>query len=962
MTKSLTYIEIELDSCANTYGSAPCVAAIPTTGSKKCFNTTATCQDRENFVNAPVTLRFCMEGADFYPMDIDAIPSVVSVEHQPGKVSLGEDLGERASLNVTFRDHRDSDTGPAGDKYLADRSYDPFTQGSFFGKFRNRQKFIKGSPIRLIRGTLGQTLEGMVTRHFVVESFTGPDSSGMYQIIAKDVLKLADNDRAQAPVASNGFLLADITNVATSFTLNPSGIADEEYPTSGYLAIGGKEAVAFTRARSIDADTKLMLHLNGSDAATSTTDSSASAHTVTFFGNAQLDTAQKKFGTASLLLDGVNDYIQLSGTVTDFEFDDGDFTIEMWVRLSAIGTQYVLYDSTPAAGSGLYPKLLITSSNTVQFLAPSALISGTTALVANQWCHIALTRADGITRLFLDGVQEGDDYADTNAYINGASRPVIGTNGATVTADEFAGWIDEVSISKGVARWDRDFIPDVLEMSNTLSNTINITRAQLGTVAQAHKANDRVQLMLNYSGVDPADIIYDLLKNYANVPIEYLPLDTWKAETLTYLAKVYTANIGEPTGVKKLIGELIEQAALVVWWDDVAQLVRLQVMRRISTTAAVFDEENILEGSFSVREQPEKRISQVWTFFNQVNPLEKIDQPDNYRSAALTVDLQAESDYGSSAIKKIFSRWIPAGGLAVAQRVNDIQLARFKDPPRAFEFALFAGEAASLGGGYQVGSWALQDDEGLPALAPVQVVRLTHAADSIRMAAEEVLFGLEDIDPNARVIILDTSQNNVNIQTIHDSLYPPITTVGSITLTITVAAGVIIGSANVSTPAMDIGTFTSGLPITLNVAGRIQGAGGKGDGAGAPVGGAIHNGGTALLTTMAIDLDATGGEIWGGGGGGGYGISGFLRGGGGGAGTVGGAKGLGSTGTGSDGGDGTSEAGGAAGGGGAGAGGGPGLAGAAGTSSAGGARGNAVDGISLVTVIAAGDRRGAEIN
>lgn len=965
---SLTYCELDLDYCANTYGTAPCTAAIPTTGDKKCFNTTATCQDRVNFINAPVTVRFCMEGADFYPLDIDATPSIVSVEHSPGRISLGEDLGERASLNVTFRDHRDSDTGPAGDKYLADRSYDPFTQGTFFGKFRNRQKFIKGSPIRLIRGTLGQSLAGMVTRHFVVESFTGPDSSGMYQIIAKDILKLADNDRAQAPVASNGFCSADMTAAQTTFTLFPSGIADLEYPTSGYLAISGKEAVAFTRARSIDADTKLMLHLNGADAAVATTDNSASAHAVTFFGNAQLDTAQKKFGTASLLLDGINDYIQLDGSA-DFAFGTGDFTIEMWFRLSAISTQYVLYDSTPAAGSGLYPLILISSSNMLQFLAPSALIVGTTAVAASTWYHVALTRASGITRLFLDGVQEGDDYADTNTYINGASRPVIGTNGATVTSNEVAGWIDEVSVSKGVARWDRDFVPDVLEMSNTLSNTINITRARLGTVAVTHKANDRVQLMLVYQGVDPADIIYDLLKNYANVPIEYLPRSTWQAETVTYLAKVYTANIGEPTGVKKLIGELIEQAALVVWWDDVSQLVRLQVMRRVPTTAATYDEENVIEGTFNVREQPEKRISQVWTFFDQVNPLEKIDQPDNYKSSTLTVDLQAESDYGSSAIKKIFSRWIPTGGLAIAQRLNDIQLARFKDPPRLFEFALFAGETAALGGGYQIGSWALQDDEGLPALSPAQVVRLTHAADSIRMAAEEVLFGLEDLDPNARVIIFDTSQNNVNVQAVHDSLYPPITAVGAITLTITVAEGVIIGSSSTANPAMDIGTFTAGLPISLNVVGRIQGAGGNG--------GTIIDpsasggmGGTALLTTMVIDLDATGGEIWGGGGGGGGSQLAFTggspaSGGGGGAGTVPGLgghsnPGYSSQGTSESGGSGFASSGGRS----SGSGGGPGLTGASGTgpvATAGGARGNAIVGISLITVTGAGDRRGAEI-
>ncbi len=54
--------------------------------------------------------------------------------------------------------------------------------------------------------------------------------------------------------------------------------------------------------------TKLLLNFNGTDGATTTTDASPSAHTVSFEGNAQLDTAAKQFGTASLLLDGTTRY------------------------------------------------------------------------------------------------------------------------------------------------------------------------------------------------------------------------------------------------------------------------------------------------------------------------------------------------------------------------------------------------------------------------------------------------------------------------------------------------------------------------------------------------------------------------------------------------------------------------------------------------------------------------------
>ena len=65
--------------------------------------------------------------------------------------------------------------------------------------------------------------------------------------------------------------------------------------------------------------TKLLLNFDGTDGATTTTDASPSAHTVSFEGNAQLDTAAKQFGTASLLLDGTNDAVNIAAD-NDFEF------------------------------------------------------------------------------------------------------------------------------------------------------------------------------------------------------------------------------------------------------------------------------------------------------------------------------------------------------------------------------------------------------------------------------------------------------------------------------------------------------------------------------------------------------------------------------------------------------------------------------------------------------------------
>ena len=240
MAEALLYVELDIPYCALTYGVLPCTASLvnsPPTGTIKCFNSLATCQDRPNFLDQglagsspynPTTLRFAVDTA-YLPSEIWCLPfidSVDDVDITAAIVSLGENLGQRATVKVRMRDSRYSDTGPGGDKYLSERTYNPFEQGSFWGKFRARHPFLKGRNLRVIWGVVGQTLEEMETRYFVVESINGPNLDGEFEIIAKDALKYADGDRAQAPVLSNGFLVSDITNSDT--TLNSVACRDRK--------------------------------------------------------------------------------------------------------------------------------------------------------------------------------------------------------------------------------------------------------------------------------------------------------------------------------------------------------------------------------------------------------------------------------------------------------------------------------------------------------------------------------------------------------------------------------------------------------------------------------------------------------------------------------------------------------------------------------------------------------------
>lgn len=871
MTKALSYVEVDLEYCALRYGETTgdgtCPAVLGVDSDIKCFNSVKTCPVRESFLSDPVTLRFSADSAH-YPADIDAIPSVTGISYTPATISLGKDLGQRASVSITFKDHRWPDTGPGFDKYLEDRPYNPYEQGTFWGKFRARHPYLRGRALRLIRGELGQSLEEMETRHYVIDSFDHDIATGKFTITAKDVLKLASGDRAQAPKLSQGFLVSGISSSDTTATLSPSGIGNAEYPSVGYLVIAGKEIVSFLRDpyAGNDSNTELLLHFGGADASTTFTDSSPDGRSPTANGNAQVDTAQAKFGTGSLLCDGTGDYASLADS-DSWNFSS-DKTVDCWIRLNALsGTQTVFSHSTDA--NNQY-RLTVTSAGALNFdvlSSSSAIVQATSAnglVTTGQWYHVAVVRYGDVYTIYLDGVAVATT-TDASAVPNFTSTFRVGIGGGAVNG--FNGWIDEFRFSTG-ARWIANFDPPEAPYDNS-SDKLTIVRAQLGTTAIAHDAQDRVQVMLRYSVEDAADIIRDLLVNYAGVPDEYIPLSQWQDETGSFLNRVFTADIAEPTPVEDLVSELIEDAALSLWWDDIGQALRLRVLRAIPTDAAVFDSGNILAGTLSTREQPTLRVSQIWRYFAKRSALEGQTDPNNYRSVATSLDLQAETDYGSSAIHKIYSRWIPFGGRSIADRANSLYLSRFRDPPRRFNLNTFRiGETPVAGQGYRVAGMGLQDDTGAATSAPIQITRLKPGDAEFEIEAEEMLVAaVDEEDLGNRVIVIDINSYNLNLRTLHDALYPAPTeedVANYVNLTCIVDAGVSIGSTSTSLPAFNVGDWPEGFPIEIVNHGRIEGRGGRGGG----MNGNAGSGGVAIYTRADVSIDNTDGKIYGGGGGG----------------------------------------------------------------------------------------------
>ena len=496
-------------------------------------------------------------------------------------------------------------------------------------------------------------------------------------------------------------------------------------------------------------------------------------------------------------------------------------------------------------------------------------------------------------------------------------------------------------------------------------DTLTLTRGQSGTDPDEHDEGDIVQLVLIYESEEPSTIINDLLVTYTpGIDASWINTSEWATEVDEYIGRLYSAEIADPTSVVDLLNELIEQVGLVFWWDAIALQLRLRSLRPVSAEAKIYNEDHTLATTFRATEQPGKRISEAWTYYGLRNPLEPIDEARNYRAAIATIDANADLDYEQPAIKKVFSRWIASNNRAAASRLNSMLLSRFRDAPRKFTFALYAtiDEAPTLGGGFQVQAWSLQDDTGVVAPVPAQVTSIEPREDRYIVDAQESIFAPQDDLETAKVIFIDENTQDANLRSLHDQIYSEPQEYDIIRCII--REGVIAG-------AFVIGDWPEFVDITIINNGRIQGAGGRG--ASLDPGPGSTTGGTALYTRQPITIENNG-QIWGGGGGGGIGRlinvgtqenpSYVSAGGGGGAGYAPGSGGQynGSVGTTESGGAGgelsivvTSRGG---------NGGGPASAGLAGNdaSSSPGAAGLAVDGESYITWTTEGAILGARVN
>lgn len=344
-------------------------------------------------------------------------------------------------------------------------------------------------------------------------------------------------------IFSQKFAKSAVIPVSASGSQVAKGVAETTQPTVVDLQKNGMSfgSVEFNSGAVVDTNFEnvvLLSHLNGVDTDTYAEDSSRSQHVLTFVGNAQLDRAQKQFGTASLLLDGTGDEVTVPDSA-DFDLGAGEFTIECWYRAASTAAGHTLVSQWGTSGNfgwlvtwdqgfgGM--RFLYSTDGTNFFFIDGASFTPT----IGQWYHITVTRdSSNDVRIFIDGTQSGSTTTAAVTINNSTQVLSIGSRG-DVGSEDMNGHLDDVRITKNVARYTADFsapgdqFPDE-EAENDFAKVEILapfdgadaatTSPDLSYVGRTLTFNGNAQLDTAQAKFGPSSLLLDGTGDYVSAP------------------------------------------------------------------------------------------------------------------------------------------------------------------------------------------------------------------------------------------------------------------------------------------------------------------------------------------------------------------------------------------------------------------------------------------------------------
>jgi hypothetical protein len=228
------------------------------------------------------------------------------------------------------------------------------------------------------------------------------------------------------------------------------------------------------------ADVSLLCHADGSNGATTLTDSSSVAQSIAASNGAALSTSIKEFGSASVEISSSSSnapIVTCGGAPSLYAFGSGNFTVECWAYWlgGTAGSFPGLVNFFPQAGNSMWglvwnigsgpATLAFNWSTDGSSFSNNVETSGAYAPAANTWISYACDRTGNVFNLYVNGAVVATKTASDTIFTASTGNCTIGNWGNTQT-EAWQGYIDEVRVTKGVARYSGAYTPAIAAFPN----------------------------------------------------------------------------------------------------------------------------------------------------------------------------------------------------------------------------------------------------------------------------------------------------------------------------------------------------------------------------------------------------------------------------------------------------------------------------------------------------------------
>lgn len=207
------------------------------------------------------------------------------------------------------------------------------------------------------------------------------------------------------------------------------------------------------------------------------------------YGGVSIDNVAK-FGAGSMLCSAGAAYIT-TAYHADFDFGTGAFTIEMWIRPDSFASERYLYSRasgtngvTRESGLGILSSAAIRFYHGIRGTSQTLLDFTVPAMSASTWYHLAITRdGSGNMRVFLDGVGSSSNPINDATNLDGQLPSYFGCFYSGSVNNPFYGLIDEIRITKGIARYTANFALPSSPFIGGLGQVSGVVRDGAGSLA-----------------------------------------------------------------------------------------------------------------------------------------------------------------------------------------------------------------------------------------------------------------------------------------------------------------------------------------------------------------------------------------------------------------------------------------------------------------------------------------------